>query len=129
MHILEVCTESAPTPTRSARYPDRLPCIVERALNRGASVPQLDKSKFLVPADLTVGQLVFVIRRRLTLPPEQALFLYVNATLPSSTLLCVVARGCAGVGAWGVYRGGRGGGPPRPTAVPRTRLRGCAQTP
>ena len=70
------------------RYPDRLPCIVERATNRGASnVPLLDKVKFLVPSDLTVGQLAYVLRRRLTLASDVALFLYVGNTLPSSTML------------------------------------------
>jgi GABA(A) receptor-associated protein len=37
-----------------AKYPDRIPVIVERAANRTA-VPQIDKNKFLVPSDLSVG--------------------------------------------------------------------------
>lgn len=70
------------------RFPDRLPVIVERATNRGAAaVPELDKSKFLVPVDLTVGQFVYVLRRRLSLPADQALFLFVHSTLPPSTAL------------------------------------------
>jgi len=44
-----------------AKYPDRIPVIVERAANRTA-VPEIDKNKFLVPSDLSVGQFVYVIR-------------------------------------------------------------------
>eukprot|EP00494_Astrolonche_serrata_P022400 UN22657 len=38
--------------------------------------------RFLVPADLTVGQFVYVIRKRIKLQPEQAIFLFVNTTVP-----------------------------------------------
>ena len=70
------------------RFPDRLPVICERATNRGSSsTPELDKSRFLVPQDLTLAQLVYVIRRRLTLPTDQALFLYCGNQLPPTTLL------------------------------------------
>ncbi len=44
-----------------------------------------DKFKYLVPSDFTVGQLVYVIRKRMRLPPEVALFMYCGAALPSST--------------------------------------------
>lgn len=55
-------------------------------------VPGLTKSfvsapqkKFLVPADLTIGQFMYVIRKRIKLAPEQAIFLFVAAgTLPPS---------------------------------------------
>ena len=83
MTFEERCEESA---SLMASYPDRIPVIVERAPNR-ASMPQLDRDRFLVPKDLTIGQFVFVIRRRLTLPPDQALFLFCGTSLPSSTLL------------------------------------------
>ena len=67
------------------RYKDRLPVIISKATTRGAlTVPNLDKERFLVPQDLTLGQLVYVIRRRLHLPPDLALFLFVNGALPPS---------------------------------------------
>jgi GABA(A) receptor-associated protein len=50
-------------------------------------VPLIDKQKFLVPADLTIAQFAFVIRRRLSVTSDQALFLFVNGTLPPSSLL------------------------------------------
>ena len=61
------------------KYPDRVPVICER---QGTSVPTIDKHKYLVPSDLTVGQFMYVIRRRITLPPEQAIFLFIDNQLP-----------------------------------------------
>ena len=65
------------------KFPSRIPVIVERSPQSG-HIPKIDKSKFLVPGDLTVSQFIFVIRKRLTLPSETALFLFVNGTLPTS---------------------------------------------
>ena len=68
------------------RYPDRVPVIVERG--RDASVPHIDKVKYLVPLDLTMGQFCFVVRKRISLPAERALFLMVGSNLaPSSALV------------------------------------------
>ena len=74
-----------------SKYPDRIPVIVERSTNC-RELNEIDKKKFLIPADLTVGQFVYVIRRRITLAPEKALFVYINNnTLPAtSELLSVV---------------------------------------
>lgn len=36
----------------------------------------MDREKFLVPKDLTFGQLLFVLRRRLHIEAGQSLFLY-----------------------------------------------------
>lgn len=68
-----------------AKFPDRAPMIIERA--PGAHVPLIDKNKFLVPLDLTFGQLLYIIRRRLILPPEQALFVFCGKLLPSTATL------------------------------------------
>lgn len=68
------------------KFPGRIPVIVERAPS--SDVPLIDKTKFLVPADLSVGQFMFVIRKRLSLSSEKALFMYVNNSLPlTSTLM------------------------------------------
>lgn len=68
------------------RYPDRIPCIVERGGDR--NVPEIDRAKFLVPTDLTMGQLAWVVRKRIQLPAERALFLMVGTCLmPSSALV------------------------------------------
>lgn len=60
------------------KYPDRVPIICEKNQAQKNDIPEIDKTKFLVPQDLSVGQFVYVIRRRLKLPPEKALFLFVG---------------------------------------------------
>merc|ERR1712037_1054661 len=55
------------------KYPDRVPVIVEKSPK--ARIGDLDKKKYLVPSDLTVGQFYFLIRKRISLRPEDALLL------------------------------------------------------
>jgi len=56
------------------------------------NLPELDKKKFLCPGDLSVGAFLYVIRKRLKLDSEHALFLYVkgNTLPPTSALLSQV---------------------------------------
>jgi len=54
--------------------------IVEKAPK--ARIGDLDKKKYLVPSDLTVGQFYFLIRKRIHLRPEDALFFFVNNVIP-----------------------------------------------
>jgi len=63
-----------------SKYPDRIPVIAEK--NPSSSIPDIDKKKYLVPADLTMGQFVYVIRKRIKLPPDAAIFIFVNDSLP-----------------------------------------------
>jgi len=66
------------------KYPDKIPIIVE---TNDKDLPPLLKNKYLVPKDLTFGQFIYVIRGKLNLPPEKALFLFVNNTIPSTSNL------------------------------------------
>ncbi|KAH9989804.1 ubiquitin-related domain-containing protein [Russula vinacea] len=56
------------------KYPDRIPVICEKADR--TDIPTIDKKKYLVPSDLTVGQFVYVIRKRIKLAPEKAIFIF-----------------------------------------------------
>ncbi|KAF5726451.1 beta-1 3-galactosyltransferase 2 isoform X2 [Tripterygium wilfordii] len=67
------------------KYPDRIPVIVERA--EKSDVPDIDKKKYLVPADLTVGQFVYVVRKRIKLTPEKAIFIFVKNILPPTAAI------------------------------------------
>eukprot|EP00850_Spirogloea_muscicola_P019691 SM000196S05383 [mRNA] locus=s196:160666:169231:- [translate_table: standard] len=67
------------------KYPDRIPVIVEKA--EKSDIPDIDKKKYLVPADLTVGQFVYVIRKRIKLSPEKAIFIFVDNVLPPTAAL------------------------------------------
>lgn len=42
----------------------------------------VDHRRYLVPADLTVGQFVYVIRKRIKLSAEKAIFIFVDNVLP-----------------------------------------------
>jgi len=57
--------------------------IVEKSPK--ARVADLDKKKYLVPSDLTVGQFYFLIRKRIHLRPEDALFFFVNNVIPPTS--------------------------------------------
>lgn len=67
------------------KYPDRVPVICEKS--ERSDVMDIDKKKYLVPSDLTVGQFVYVIRKRLKLPPEQAIYLFVDGNIPATSEL------------------------------------------
>ena len=65
----------------TSKYPSRVPIIVEKA-RQAKDIPDIDKTKFLCPDSLTLGQFIYIIRRRLILPPEKALFVFINNILP-----------------------------------------------
>ncbi|KAJ3504092.1 hypothetical protein NM208_g16387 [Fusarium decemcellulare] len=62
------------------KYADRIPVICEKV--EKSDIATIDKKKYLVPADLTVGQFVYVIRKRIKLSPEKAIFIFVDEVLP-----------------------------------------------
>ena len=67
------------------KYPERIPVICERASQ--SKICDIDKKKYLVPSDLTVGQFVYVIRKRIKLEPREAIFIFINNTMPSTAAL------------------------------------------
>lgn len=67
------------------KFPGRIPVLIDKAPR--SDVPDLDKKKYIVPGDLSLGQFIYVIRKRLALPPEQALFIFVGNTLATSSSL------------------------------------------
>ena len=66
------------------KYPERRPIICEKASN--TDLPSIDKKKYLVPYDLSVGQFIFVIRKRMSLKPEESLFLFINGKIMSCNM-------------------------------------------
>lgn len=67
------------------KYPDRVPIICERANTASRDCPLIDKNKYLVPCDLSVGQFIYVIRKRMRLPAEKAIFIFINGSIPPSS--------------------------------------------
>ena len=58
------------------KYPQRIPVICER--DPSSTLEDIQKKKYLVPYDMTVSQFSFIIRQKLRLTKEAALFLLVN---------------------------------------------------
>lgn len=64
------------------KWPERIPVIVLRSPSAAPDLPTLAKKKFIVPKSLTLGQFIYVVRKQIELPPEKALFLFIDDTLP-----------------------------------------------
>lgn len=60
-----------------AKFPNKVPVIVERYYKE-QSLPILDKTKFLVPEELTMSQFSTIIRNRMSLNENQAFYLIIN---------------------------------------------------
>ena len=60
------------------QYPDRLPiiCELDDKFNE-----KLDKSKYLVPKNLTIRQFNFIIRKRMKLSESEATFLFTENSI------------------------------------------------
>lgn len=59
-----------------------LPYLFSIIFSLSESNYPFDESRYLVPADLTVGQFVYVVRKRIKLTPEKAIFIFVKNILP-----------------------------------------------
>lgn len=65
------------------KYPTRIPVIIEKSVN--SKISDIDKIKFLVPDDQTIGQFIYVIRKRIQLQSTEAIFVFINNTLPKTS--------------------------------------------
>ena len=72
------------------KYLDRIPIICEKSnTHNHKQLPDIDKHKYLVPKDFTLGQFVYVIRKKINIKPDEAIFLFVSNTIPSSSsIIC-----------------------------------------
>lgn len=63
------------------KYNDRIPVIVEKS--DSSKVVDIDKHKYLIPKDLSAGQFMYLIRKRIKINSVDALFIFVNnETIP-----------------------------------------------
>jgi GABA(A) receptor-associated protein len=71
------------------RHPFKVPVIIEPHRNEPSL---LDKFKFLVPQEFTMGQFQAILRRRTKLDQTQALFVFIDGNLlvPMSVLMEVL---------------------------------------
>ena len=69
------------------KYPDRIPIIIEKSSTNSGRIPDLDKHKFLVPSDITIGQFMYVLRQRIKIPSKVGMFLFINNKMLSTSTL------------------------------------------
>jgi GABA(A) receptor-associated protein len=68
------------------KYPNRYPIIINKT--KKCLLPEIEKTKFLIPGDLTMGQFMFVIRKRIKLEDKDSLFFFINDnTIPLTSSL------------------------------------------
>ncbi|EFQ97660.1 autophagy protein [Nannizzia gypsea CBS 118893] len=63
--------------------PDHIPLVCEKEEN--SDIVAVNRCKLLVPKVLLVGQLLHVLRSRLKLPSEKAIFILINDEVPSNS--------------------------------------------
>jgi GABA(A) receptor-associated protein len=61
------------------KYPDRIPVIIEQST--GCVLPPIDKRKYLVPHDLTIYHLQYIVRKRLKVRDHETMFLFCEGAL------------------------------------------------
>jgi GABA(A) receptor-associated protein len=66
------------------KYPDRVPVFVKKS--EYSTVPMIQNTKFLSPHDITAAQFLYIIRKRIKLKPEEALYIYIDNIMPSSNI-------------------------------------------
>ena len=66
-----------------SKYPDRYPLIIEK--NKRSDNKELKSKKYLVRDDMTIGQLVLMIRKYIQIESHSAIFLFINGCLPPTS--------------------------------------------
>lgn len=65
------------------KYSDKIPVVVERS--DACNLPEIDKQKYLLQKDVTVGQFMFLIRKQIKINENESIFLLINNnTVPST---------------------------------------------
>jgi GABA(A) receptor-associated protein len=65
------------------KYPNQLPIMCEKNL-KDRHAPDISRRKYLVARDLTIGQFIFIIRKKIKLNAEAAIYLCIGNSIPSS---------------------------------------------
>lgn len=63
------------------KYPDRVPVVFESKIGGDAK----KVLKYMVPRDKTIGQMMVKLRKHVQMNSKQAVYLFVNNTLPPNT--------------------------------------------
>ena len=66
------------------KYPDKIPVIIEKS-DMCTTLDDIDRNKYLVPYDLVIGQLVYIVKKRINIDPTEAIFLFCNNNIITSS--------------------------------------------
>ena len=74
------------------KYPDRVPVIVFKDSN--SSLQQINRYKYLIPDDLTLAQFMQVIRKKIKIDHQKAIFIFTegNKLVKISDLLSIIYK-------------------------------------
>ena len=68
------------------KYKDKIPIILELTDNI-----KIDKKKFLLMHDMCMSQFAYIIRKRINLKPEEAMFIFINdKIIPYNTIMSTI---------------------------------------
>ena len=67
--------------TVHAKHPDKIPVIIEKLKNVTNPVPDLEKHKYLMPNDIYMNQLLYIINKRLDINSSASIYLFANDIL------------------------------------------------
>jgi len=68
------------------RYPEMIPVIIKRK-ETDKYLPQLSNNKCLIPRKFTIGEFIWLLRKKLSLEPQKGIFVFVNGILPPNNSL------------------------------------------
>ena len=67
------------------RFPDKIPILLTKS--KSSYISNIDKEKFLVPNNMTVGEFMYMIRKRIILEAHQAIYIFFNNNLVNTSAL------------------------------------------
>lgn len=65
------------------KYDNRVPLIVLK--DTKSNLPDIDRYKFLAPHDITLGQFMYVVRKRIKINDNETLYFFVNENVLVNT--------------------------------------------
>jgi len=74
------------------KYPDRVVCYIDRDASC-YTLPKIDKNKYLIPNEMPLIQVIAIIRRRMKIESNEAMFLFIGKNkklYPAQTLMRVL---------------------------------------
>jgi len=66
------------------KYPDKIPVIINKSTMCN-TLENIDRNKYLIPDNLLIGQLVHIVKKRMHLDANAAIFLFCNNNIISAS--------------------------------------------